>query len=189
MDESLAVPLAILIPPLPATVLLPLIGVPVLVLIPSFPFSIELVYVSIKGHGFLCSLHQPCVAIRSGSTEALLGDASWESFEEFHEDRGFPQIVVGFSRQHAKALVVFFYVVILHFEVFDLQPRFGVSVSVQESIIESVEEVEPRVWVFIARVESVSLNSDEVPDEGSGYKSEGEGYFALISVQGLHPSI
>ena len=54
--------------------------------------------------------------------------------------------------------------------------------SVQESIIEGVKEVKPRVWVFIACVKGVSLNSDEVSDEGAGYKSEGEGYLALIGV-------
>ena len=52
----------------------------------------------------------------------------------------------------------------------------------QESIIEGIEEVEPRVWVFIARVKGVSLNPNEVPNEGTGYKGEGEGYFALIGV-------
>ena len=54
--------------------------------------------------------------------------------------------------------------------------------SVQEPIIEGVEEVEPRVWVFVARVKSVSLNSNEISDERSGYKGESEGYFALIGV-------
>ena len=54
--------------------------------------------------------------------------------------------------------------------------------SVQESIIEGIEEVEPRVWMFITRVKGVPLNSDEISDEGAGYKSEGEGYFALIGV-------
>ena len=54
--------------------------------------------------------------------------------------------------------------------------------SVQESVVEGVEEVEPRVWVFIAHVEGVSLNSDEVSDKGAGYKGKGEGHFALIGV-------
>ena len=54
--------------------------------------------------------------------------------------------------------------------------------SVQESVIEGVEEIEPRVWVFIARIKGVTLNSDEVPDEGARYKGESEGYFALIGV-------
>ena len=53
---------------------------------------------------------------------------------------------------------------------------------VQESIIEGVKEVEPCVWVFIACVKVVSLNPDEVSDEGAGYESEGKGYFALIGV-------
>ena len=111
-----------------------------------------------------------------------MSDAPWKSFEKFHEDRGFPQIIVGFSCQRSEALVVFVHVVVLHSEVFDFQPRFGISVSVQESIIEGIEEVEPRVWVFIARVKDVSLNSDEISDKGAGYEGEGEGYFALIGV-------
>ena len=53
---------------------------------------------------------------------------------------------------------------------------------VQESIIEGIEEVKPGVWVFVAHVEGISLDPDEVSDEGAGYKSEGEGYFALIRV-------
>ena len=118
----------------------------------------------------------------SGGAETFLSNAPWKSFEEFHEDRGFPQIVVGFSRQRSEALVVFVYVVILHFEVFNFQPRFGISMSVQEPVIEGVEEVEPHVWVFIAYVKGIPLNSDEVSDEGARYKSEGEGYFALIGV-------
>ena len=79
-------------------------------------------------------------------------------------------------------MVVFVYIVVLHFKVFDLQPRLGIPVRVQESIIKGIKEVEPGVRVFVTRVESVSLDSDEVPDEGAGYKGEGEGYFALIGV-------
>ena len=60
---------------------------------------------------------------------------------------------------------------------------------VQESIIEGVEEVKPSIWVLVARVESISLDPDEVSDEGAGYKSEGEGYFALIRVQRLYSGI
>ena len=86
-------------------------------------------------------------------------------------------------------MVVFIYVVVLHFEVFNFQPRLGISVSVQESIIEGIKKVEPRVWVFIACVEGISLDSDEVSDEGAGYESEGEGYFALVGVQGLYSGI
>ena len=54
--------------------------------------------------------------------------------------------------------------------------------SVQESVVEGVEEVKPRVWVFVAHVKSISLNPNEISDEGAGYKGEGEGYFALIGV-------
>ena len=54
--------------------------------------------------------------------------------------------------------------------------------SVQESIIEGIEEVEPRVRVFVAHVKGVSLNPNEISNEGAGYKGEGEGYFALIGV-------
>ena len=61
--------------------------------------------------------------------------------------------------------------------------------GVQESVIEGVEEVKPRVWMLIARVKGVPLNSNKVPDEGARYKSEGEGYFALIGVQWLHSSV
>ena len=86
-------------------------------------------------------------------------------------------------------LVVFIYVVILHFEVFDFQSRLRISMGVQESIVEGVEEIEPRVWVFVTGVKGVSLDSDEVPDEGAGYKSEGKGYFALVGVQGLYPGV
>ena len=111
-----------------------------------------------------------------------MGDASWESFEELHEDRGFSQVIVGFPCQRSEALIVFVYIVVLHPEVFNLQPCFGVSMSVQKSVVEGVKEVEPRVWVFIACVKGVTLDSDEVPDEGAGYKGEGEGYFALIGV-------
>ena len=89
---------------------------------------------------------------------------------------------MGFSRQCSEALVVFVHVVVLHFKTFNFQPCFGISVSVQESIIEGIEEVEPRVWVFIAHVEGVSLNPDEVSDKGARNKGQGEGYFALISV-------
>ena len=60
---------------------------------------------------------------------------------------------------------------------------------VQESIVEGVEEIEPSIRVFIARIERVSLDPDEVSDEGAGYKSEGEGYLALIRVQRLYPGI
>ena len=54
--------------------------------------------------------------------------------------------------------------------------------GVQESVIEGVEEVEPCIRMFITRIKGVSLNSNEVSDEGAGYKSEGEGHFALIGV-------
>ena len=60
---------------------------------------------------------------------------------------------------------------------------------VQESIIEGIEEVEPSIWVFVACVKGISLDPDEVSDEGAGYKSEGEGYFALIGVQWLYSGI
>ena len=60
---------------------------------------------------------------------------------------------------------------------------------VQESIIEGVEEIKPSVWVFVARVEGVSLDPDKVSDEGAGYEGEGEGYFALIRIQRLYPGI
>ena len=89
---------------------------------------------------------------------------------------------MGFSCQGSEALVVFIYVVVFHPQVFDLHSHLGVSMSVQESVIEGVEEVEPCVWFFITSIEGVSLDSDEVSDEGTGYKSEGEGYFALIGV-------
>ena len=61
--------------------------------------------------------------------------------------------------------------------------------SVQESVIEGVEEVEPRVWFFVACIKGISLDSDEISDEGAGYEGESKGYFALIGIQGLHPSI
>ena len=61
--------------------------------------------------------------------------------------------------------------------------------SVQESVIEGVEEVEPRVWVFVACVKGVSLNPNEISNEGARYKGEGEGYFALIGVQWLYPGV
>ena len=86
-------------------------------------------------------------------------------------------------------MVVFIYVIVLHFEVLDLQPRLGVPVRVQESIIEGVEEIKPSIWVFVANVESVSLDPDEVSDEGARYESEGEGYFALIRIQRLYSGI
>ena len=61
--------------------------------------------------------------------------------------------------------------------------------SVQEPVIEGVEEVEPRVWVLVAYIKGISLNPDEVSDEGAGYKGEGEGYLALIGVQWLYSGI
>ena len=53
---------------------------------------------------------------------------------------------------------------------------------IQESIIEGIEEVEPRVWVFVAHVKGVSLDPNEISNKGAGYKGEGEGYLALIGV-------
>ena len=54
--------------------------------------------------------------------------------------------------------------------------------GVQEPVIEGVEEVEPRVRMFITCIKGVPLNPNEVSDKGAGYKSEGEGYFPLIGV-------
>ena len=61
--------------------------------------------------------------------------------------------------------------------------------SVQEFVIEGFQEVEPGVWVFVARVEGVALDSDEVSDKGARYESKGEGYFALIGVQRLYSGV
>ena len=118
-----------------------------------------------------------------------MSDASGKSSEKFHKDRGFPQVIVGFSSQCSKAMVVFIHVIVFHPEVFDFQPCFGVSMSIQESIIEGVEEIEPRVRVFITCIKGISLDPDKIPDEGAGYEGESEGYFALIGVQRLYPSV
>ena len=72
---------------------------PVLVLIPWSPFSIELIYVGIESYGFLSSLYQPCIVVWPGGAYAFLGDAPRKSFKEFHEDRDFSQVIVGFSCQ------------------------------------------------------------------------------------------
>ena len=86
LDKPLAIPGAILVSSLPTAILLSLIRTPVLVLIRRLPFSIELVYISIQGYGLLGSLHQSRIVVWSGGAETFLSDASWESFEEFHED-------------------------------------------------------------------------------------------------------
>ena len=81
------------------------------------------------------------------------------------------------------------YVIVFYLQVLDFHSCLGVSVGIQESMVKGVQEVKPGVWVFITRIKRVTLNSDEVSDEGTGYEGEGEGYFALIGVQGLHSGI
>ena len=71
---------------------------------------------------------------------------------------------MGFSCQRSEALVIFIYIIVFHPQVFDLHSCFGVTVGVQEPVVEGVQEVEPGIWFFTAGVEGIALNSDEISD-------------------------